>query len=579
MWLFQIIAALGLAAALSNSALAAGPATGKKSQLPSGTITFSSHIAKIIHQRCATCHHEGQSAPFNLLTYQDVRKRVEQVLERIESGAMPPWLAEHGYGDFSNERRLTNEEVSLIRQWVAEGAPEGDPRNTPPAPQWPSGWLEGTPDLVVTMPKPYQLGAQGADVYRQFVIPLPLDRDRLVRAVEFAPGNRRIVHHAFIRVDEEGQARKLDGLDGEPGFTNMSSQLRMPGGQFLTWNPGSSPVVSPPGLAWRLRKSSDLVVEMHLNRTGKPETLQSSVGVYFTEEQPTNSCYIFKLGSYALNFPAGASNEVVRDSFVLPVDVDVLAVYPHAHYLGREMQGYAIRPDGVKEWLVWIKRWDFNWQGDYRYKKPVRLPKGTTVHLQFSYDNSTNNPVNPNHPPQRVRYGERSIDEMCELGLQVLAGNSRDLNILRETATSHRDKLIEEQFRERVAFNPDDAEAMTRLGMSLWAQKRPQEARDHLDRAIKVAPDFAEAHYNRGVFLRFNGQPAEARLALETALRLDARFPRAHQQLGFALALLGQLAGAERNLEKALELDPTDTEARDGLAELRKIIKSRQRPN
>jgi hypothetical protein len=429
------------------------------------------------------------------------------------------------------------------------------------------------------MAKPYQLGPEGPDVYRHFVIRLPLERDRLVRAVEFAPGNPRIVHHAFIRVDEEDQARKLDGRDGEPGFKNMISTARMPGGQFLTWNPGSRPIVSPAGLAWRLPKNSDFVVEMHLNRTGKPETIQSSVGIYFTDEEPTNTCYTFKLGSYALNFPAGATNEIVRDSLVLPVDVEVLAVYPHAHFLGRAMQGYAIRPDGVKEWLVWIKQWDFNWQGDYRYTKPVHLPKGSTLHLQYSYDNSTNNPVNPNQPPKRVVYGEWSSDEMCELGLQVLTRQTNDLRVLQETVARHRGQLIEDGLRQQLAFNPDDAEALTRLGMNLWAQKRPLEARDHLERAIKVRPDFAEAHYNKGVFLRVNRQPAEARREFETALRLDARFPKAHQQLGFALASLGQIADAERSFEKALELDPADPVARDALAELQQTIKSRQRAN
>jgi hypothetical protein len=573
-----IITTLALAAGLSSTLLpAADRPAGTATPPPAGAVTFSSHIAKVIHQRCAPCHREGQSAPFNLLSYEDARKRAKQILEHVESRAMPPWLAVHGYGEFSNERRLTDEELSLIRQWVTEGAREGDPRTAPPAPQWPSGWLGGTPDLVVTMATPYLLGPDGPDVYRHFAIALPPGRDRLVRAVEFAPGNPRTVHHAFIRVDEERQARRLDGREGEPGFKNMSSSARMPGGQFLTWNPGSGPIVSPAGLAWRLPQNSDLVLEMHLNRTGKPETLQSSVGIYFTEEQPTNACYVFKLSSYALHFPAGATNEIVRDSFILPVDVDVLAVYPHAHFLAREMQGYALRPDGFKEWLIWIQQWDFNWQGDYRYKKPLHLPKGTALHLQFSYDNSTNNPVNPNQPPQRVVFGERSSDEMCELGLQVLTRQTNDLRILQEAVARHRSELIEGGLRQELAFNPDNAEALTRLGMNLFAEKRRSEASGYLERAVQVRPDFAEAHYNKGVFLRFNRQAAEARQEFELALALDPGFPRGHQQLGFALAALGQLAQAERTFEKALELEPTDTVSRDGLAQLRQLLRSRPR--
>ena len=545
---------------------------------PAGPVTFNKHVAPILFANCTPCHRPGEAAPFSLITYKDAHSRAKLIAEVTGAGVMPPWLAERGYGDFSNERRLSDGEKSVIQQWVAGGALEGE-SPAPQVPTWPTGWKEGTPDLVVAMARPYQLGPEGPDVYRNFTIPIPLDRNRLVRAVEFSAGNPQIVHHAFIRVDDEGQARKLEGSDGEPGFNNMISTARMPGGQFLTWNPGSRPVVAPLGLAWPLRKNSDLVVEMHLNRTGKPETLQSSVGIYFTDEQPTNTCYVVKLGSYALDFPAGTTNEIVRDSFVLPVDVDVLAVYPHAHFLAREMQGYAMRPDGSKEWLIWIKQWDFNWQGDYRYKKPVYLPKGSTVHLQFAYDNSTNNPANPHNPPHRVVYGQRSIDEMCELGLQILTRRTNDVTLLAEASGRHRENLMQEALRQRVAANPNDVESLLQLSMRLWMVNRRPEAWDYLERANKLRPDFAGVHYNRGVFLRFSGQPAEARQSFETVLRLDPRFPKAHQQLAFALAALGMLADAERAFEKALELNPADTESQDGLAELRQVIKSREHSN
>lgn len=547
--------------------------------MPTSPVTFSSHIATITYEHCAVCHHEGASAPFNLLSYEDVSKRAKQIVEVVESRAMPPWLAEHGFGEFSNERRLTDEEKSLIRQWVDNGAPEGNPNAAPPVPQWPSGWLEGTPDLVVTMATPYELGPDGPDVYRDFVIPLSLDHDRLVRAVEFAPGNARVIHHAFIRVDEEGRARNLDGREGVPGFETMLSTAQMPAGQFLTWNPGTPPIVSPPGLAWRLPKNSDLVVEMHLNRTGKPETVQSSVGFYFTDEPPTNTCFTFKLGSYALDFPAGATNEIVRDSMVLPVDVEVLAVYPHSHFLGREIQGYAIRPDGVKEWLVWIKNWDFNWQGVYRYKDPVHLPKGTTLHLQFFYDNSTNNPANPNHPPKRVVYGEQSSDEMCELAFQVLTHRQDDLRLLQETGVYHKRTLVEAMLRQRLIFNPDDAESLTRLGMNLWEQARRPEAWEFIERAVTLRPHFAAARYHKGVVLRLSGRAADAQREFETVLRLDPAFPWVHQQLGFTFAAIGRARDAERSFEKALELNPADAVARNGLEELRGVIKARQSSN
>lgn len=544
---------------------------------PAPSVTFSTDIARIVHQRCSYCHHDGQSAPFNLLTYQDVRKRADTILKALESGAMPPWLAEPGYGEFSNDRRLPDDEKLLLVNWLKAGAPEGDPTRAPPPPTWSSGWLEGPPDLIVKMDKPFELGPDGADVYRHFVIPVSLPADRFVRAVQFAPGNPRIVHHAFIRVDDEGLARKLDGADGSPGIDRMVSTARMPGGQFLTWNPGSRPAVAPKGLAWRLRKNSDLVVETHLNRTGKPETLQASIGFYFTDEPPTNSCFTFKLGSFALDFPAGATNELVRDSMVLPVDVDLLAIYPHAHFLAKEMKGWAILPNGEKQWLIWIKQWDFNWQGDYRFKTPVNLPKGTALQIEYSYDNSTNNPANPHHPPRRVVYGDKSNDEMCEMGFQVLARGTNELQILQEHMGRHRLRQSDIALRKKIADDPNDAESLTRLGINLMAEHRRPEAGEFLDRAVKVRPDLAEARYNRGVFIRFGGRPAEARRELEEALRLDPKFPKAHQQLGFAFAELGMASQAEAAFVKALELNPADTVSRDALAQLRQYLNSQAR--
>jgi hypothetical protein len=394
---------------------------------PQGTITFNKDIAPIIFSRCSPCHHEGQSAPFNLLTYHDVEKRKKQIADLTQRGYMPPWLPEGDYGEFANDRRLTSEEKGLIEQWVQEGAREGLSEELPQLPHWQGNWLLGKPDLVVTMPKPYLLGEQGTDVYRNFVLPVPIQTNRYVRAIELAPGNSKIVHHAFIKVDSTGSSRALEARESEPGFPGMDAPAQMPDGQFLTWQPGKVPLPSPDGLAWRLQKGSDLVLQLHMNRTGKPETIQSSVGLYFTDRAPTNSCFKLVLTSIAIDIPAGEQNHVIEDSYVLPLDLDVLAVLPHAHYLAREMRGYAVLPEGVKKPLLLIRKWDFNWQGEYRYAEPVRLPRGTRLCLQFTYDNSTNNVRNPNTPPKRVVDGPQSMDEMCELWFQVLPRHKDEL--------------------------------------------------------------------------------------------------------------------------------------------------------
>ena len=257
---------------------------------PHGTITFNKDIAPIIFSHCSPCHHEGQSAPFNLLTYHDVEKRRKQIADVTESGYMPPWLPEGDYGEFANDRRLTSDEKGLIRQWVQEGAREGVAEKLPEPPRWQGGWLLGKPDLVLTMPKPYRLAAQGPDVYRNFILPVPIQTNRYVQAVELAPGNSKILHHAFIKIDSTGASRALEARESEPGFPGMDVPAQMPDGQFLTWQPGKVPLPSPEGLAWRLQKGSDLVLQLHMNRTGKAETIQSSIGLYFTDRAPTNSC-------------------------------------------------------------------------------------------------------------------------------------------------------------------------------------------------------------------------------------------------------------------------------------------------
>ncbi|MBL9126272.1 MAG: hypothetical protein JNL97_01435, partial [Verrucomicrobiales bacterium] len=453
----RVLPVLFRVAALAYATVRAGAVHADTSTGGAAPLTFAHPIADLVYRRCSPCHREGQAAPFPLLTYADLRKHAGTIPEVLEKGLMPPWLPDAAAGTFEEERRLTETEAGWFRKWLAEGMPEGDPAKVPAPPRWESGWALGKPDLVATAERPYVLGPEGEDVYRNLVIRVPLPRDRWIRAVEFVPGNARVVHHAFIRVDTEGQARRVDGQDGQPGFDTMLSTVRMPTGQLLSWNPGASPIVSPPGLAWSLPANADLVVEMHLNRTGKPEPVQPSVGLYFTDTAPTNTCQLFKLTSWSLDFPADAASMVVRDEIELPVPVDVLAVYPHAHFLCRRMHGYAVYPDGRTETLLRIPRWDFNWQSAFRYATPRRLPRGTKLRLEYTYDNSTNNPANPNHPPKRVVYGPQSSDEMCELAFQVLVRDTNALPALIQTATEHRKGLAEAGYGSRIDRDPNDA--------------------------------------------------------------------------------------------------------------------------
>lgn len=535
-------------------------------------VTFYRDVAPILYTRCAPCHRPGASAPFSLLSSAEARKRSAQILDAVESRYMPPWLPEPGFGDFAGSRRLTDPERETILRWIRSGAVEGNPQDGPPVPQWPGGWILGPPDLVATMPKVFQLGAEGPDLYRNFVVPVSLITNRYVRAIEFRPGTPKVVHHAFVRVDDTGSSRRQDGRDGAPGFPGFNSPAKMPGGQFLSWQPGKMPTAAPEGLAWPLRMGEDLLFQIHLNRTGKPETLQSSIGLYFTDQPPTNVCFKFKLTSMAIDIPAGQSNYVVRDSFTLPIDADVLAILPHAHYLARDLQGSITFPDGTRKPLLWIKQWDFRWQGDYTYREPIHVPKGSQFNLQFTYDNSTNNLRNPFNPPRRILFGEQSNDEMAELWIQLIPVKQMEIPILEKAVLSHLRPLLRQGYESRLQARPDDLEALNNLGMILYTENRPADGWKLLERALAADPNWAETHLNRGVVFRFSGRLPEAVVELETAVRLDPRLARAHSQLGFAHAALGEGPAALRSFEKAVELNPNDTDAKESLDKVRQSV-------
>jgi hypothetical protein len=380
--LFIALSILIAAAILAGAGLGWRARVQRKSNPPSpggylprakGSLTFSKDVAPIVYSRCSGCHRPGEGAPFSLLTFEQVRKHARQIAEVTARHFMPPWPPEPGFGDFVDERRLTTDELGILQQWVAEGAAEGNPSDLPAQPHWVEGWQLGEPDLVVTMPEPYPLAAEGKDVYRNFVFPVPLTSTRFVKAVQLKAGNAKVVHHAFIDVDETRQSRRLAEKESPPGFGGMElpDSALMPAGQYLGWQPGKSVYRVPEGLAWILRTNTDLVLQMHMHPSGKPELVQPAVGFYFTDLAPTNLPFRLRLLYYELDIPPGADHYTADQSYTLPVDVSLLRVNPHAHYLGKELEGYAQLPSGERKWLIRIKDWDFNWQGDYQYAQPI----------------------------------------------------------------------------------------------------------------------------------------------------------------------------------------------------------------
>lgn len=536
--------------------------------------TFARDIAPLVFANCSVCHRPGESAPFSLLTYEDVRKRAKQIAEVTGRRFMPPWLPAEGYGKFVGERRLTDSQIALLQRWHEQGAPEGNPAETPAPPEFVEGWQLGEPDLIVTMPEPYVIPAEGKDIYRNFVIPVPVERARFVRGVEFRPDNNRIVHHAFVLVDDRGGSVARDEADPGPGFGGMDtgSDARSPGGHFVSWQPGKRASFVPEGMSWRLPVGTRLVVQMHLQPTGKPESIQARVGLFFTEEPPQRVPYKIVLASSQIDIPPGEANYVLDASYTLPVAVHVLGVIPHAHYLAREMRAFADLPDGSRRWLLRIDRWDFNWQGDYRYAEPVFLPKGSILRQHFIYDNSAANPLNPNLPPKRVTFGPNTTDEMGELWLQVLPASHADHETLNRDYAGFMLRNRVEQLAEQVALRPAEASLRTDYGKGLMATGRANEAAPQLDEAIRLdEAGAAEAYYLKGMIEVQAGYPETGRGAFEAAVARDPRHFAALNALGM-LALRAQAnPEALGYFQRAVDAYPEDAavQANLGLVLLR----------
>lgn len=374
---------------------------------------FTRDVAPILYKHCASCHHQGEVAPFPLISFDDAHKRARLIAEVTRTRLMPPWKPVPGYNHFANERRLSDAEIATIQRWAATGAREGDPSKLPPPPVFDSGWQLGKPDLVVQLPQPFDIPADGSDVYECFIVPMHLARDRFIRAVEFRPSNRRVVHHSLLFTDTS-QSRPESRYPCF-GTVGLFPTLGLGG-----WSPGMGPIRMLDGTAPPLAAGSKLVAQVHYHPDGKPEQDQWSVGFYFTDQAPVRRVVDVGLASTAIDIPAGDAHYVVRAHFTIPVAIDAVGVIPHAHLLCREMRGWAILPDGRKQWLLNLRDWDFNWQDQFQYAHPIRLPADSRIEMEFVYDNSWANPRNPNSPPKRVHYGPGTNDEMAGLHIQSI---------------------------------------------------------------------------------------------------------------------------------------------------------------
>lgn len=428
-----IVAAAGLIA-LAPSTAQAQPAASPAQP------TWARDVAPILMNNCVECHRPGQVAPFSLLEYRDAAKRSRFLAKTVKARIMPPWAPDGPADAFLSDRHLTDEQISTLVRWSEAGAPAGDLSQAPPAPAAPAdGWHLGPPDLVVRMSRPFAVPAGPGDTYQVFPIPFSLggvpaevlDKARIpesdvlaVAAVEVHAGNRRVLHHADVFIDTSGAARKREAEEGGNGYPSFGTPGFVPAAYLGGRVPGMVPRFLPHGIAASVMPmTGDIALQVHYIATGKAETDQSEIGIYFLREPARRILDSLFLRSFNLDIPAGDPAYTVEDSIEVPADCILMSVFAHMHLIGHEVHATARLPDGTVRPLLDIGRWNFKWQDRYFYREPFILPKGTVVHCRWVFDNSGANPSNPFSPPRSVRFGPNSTDEMCELQLGLIPLN------------------------------------------------------------------------------------------------------------------------------------------------------------
>jgi len=509
------------------------------------TPTFADDVAPILTRECVVCHRPEGIGPFSLLTYEEARARAHEIEVVTRDGVMPPWLPAPGYAAFHHERRLSDDEVRTLSRWVRAGAPGGNLANAPPPPDRPpDGWQAGEPELVLELPA-YEVPAGGGDIYRNFVLPYD-GRDTLwVGAVELRPGDPTVVHHARLMVDTTDGSAELDRADPSPGFDGMTlvSAAENPQGSFVGWTPGKSASTGSADLAWPLPPGADLVVQLHLRPADRTVPLEPLVGLHPVGRPEGHLPSLIVLDSDDIDIPAGDAAHVVEETFRLPVAVDALGVYPHAHYLARRMEGFATLPDGSRRWLILIEDWDFHWQDEYRFAEPVPLPAGSVLTLRYTYDNSPANPANPHDPPRRVRFGPESTDEMAELIVQVRTRRPEDRAVLEEAV---RWMYFTKEAQRR-------ARAEVTRGDSLAAADRLDEALDAYRGALRMSNDPAIMASMARVLVAKGDGAAAVVVAEQAAALAGAPGPEILATLALAYRAAGREADAEASLLRAVE--------------------------
>src|SRR5215813_7281769 len=453
-----LIALMGLGAAVLLS-LPASQATETKS--PSMTVTFNKDVAPIFFKSCAECHRPGESTPFSVLSYKDVRPWAKSIREKVASREMPPWHADPHVGEWANDRRLKQQEIDTITAWVDGGAKEGDVKDLPPAPQYAEGWTIGKPDAVIEMPEEFTLEANGPDEYQYFDVPTNFTEDKYVQMAEARPGNRRVVHHviAFVigpgspslaKIPKEQRDKALEmSLKNSPFYRDgylirlkpeqpvyndvneVPPNLRADAGigDFLTgYAPGSMPSVWNPGVAKKIQAGATIRFQIHYSKVaGSEQKDRSKVGLIFAKQPPEKTIMSRAASNIYFQIPPGAERHKVTAFWKPSVDITIHSLSPHMHYRGAAMEYKVVYPDGRSEMLLNVPKYSFNWQMTYNPRELIHIPAGSKIEVTGYFDNSAKNKLNPD-PSKAVRHGEPTYDEMMMGFVEYVAEKPKQLS-------------------------------------------------------------------------------------------------------------------------------------------------------
>jgi tetratricopeptide (TPR) repeat protein len=547
-------------------------AAGRQVRPANASPTFVEDVEPILRVKCQTCHREGGDAPVPFESFEQVRRRATLIAQVTASGYMPPWKPAHDSPPLIGDRRLSDREKQIFRQWVDAGTPEGRSRLSMATPRG-DGWTWGRPDLVVELPE-YVLPAGSTDVFRNFVVRVPFAGTRHVRGLQFRPRSRA-VHHANIRIDPTPASGDLDRADPAPGYEGVIlHSAQFPDGHFLGWTPGQSP---PPddALAWPLAGPSDFVVQLHLRSTGQADVVRPQIGLYFSPAPAARRPTMIRLGRQDLRIRAGEAGFTSSDSLTTPVPITVVAIQPHSHYRARDVRLDAELPDGAHRTLLHIDDWDFYWQDQYRLAQPMALPAGTTLRSRITFDNSNRNPRNPSRPPADVGWGWRTADEMADVWLQVVTNSNADREQLDRLAMQKATAEDAIGIETLIAREPNHFNLRNDAALIYQELNQPEKVLEHFQAAWRLKPDQPATAFNVATALESTGRLVEAKRAYQDAMARDASYRPARIRLAAIQHREGSLASALALYAEVLALDPVNADVR---CERARVLTEANRP-